>query len=98
MTQHSEVEGWESSYDAMVEDAKIYGDFPDILAEHIKGYVRNLITTHSAKEREEEYRKLSPWLQHDATCYLYTGDGEPCECDCGLTKAVTTPQTDVTKN
>ena len=31
---------WENSYDAMVEDARLYSDFPDMLAEHIKGYVR----------------------------------------------------------
>jgi hypothetical protein len=28
--------------------------------------------------------RLSPWLQHNATCYLYTEEGKAEECDCGL--------------
>lgn len=40
-------------------------------------------------EVEEAVRKLSPWLQHDATCFLYLEEGTPDQCDCGLSRALT---------
>jgi hypothetical protein len=50
--QHTPDTEWESNYDAMVEDARIYSDFPDILAEHIKGYVRKEISSRDTYWKE----------------------------------------------
>lgn len=68
---------WESGYDAMVEDARLYSDFPDPLAEHIKKYVRKERSSRDTywKERvRKAVGKIEESARTQDTSYEY-GEG-----------------------
>ncbi len=55
----------------------------------IRYELSKLVQAHTSQQVEEAVRRFSPWLRHDATCFLYIEEGTPEQCDCGLYQALT---------